>query len=104
MGEDLHHDPGILKRREQAHPIPADRKKSVLTLATLPLLIAKNGIRIVTLSLLSVYVDPRFLTGSLHRDGGILFFLLALVLVAPFLLLLQVLDRTRSAISYPVTP
>jgi len=69
-------------------------KKAVFILATLPLLIVKNGIRIVTLSLLSIYVDPRFLTGSLHQDGGILFFLLALVILAPILRLLQNSERT----------
>src|SRR5207247_1605205 len=63
--------------------------KAVLTLATLPLLIVKNGIRIVTLSLLSAYVDPRFLAGSLHRDGGIVFFLLALVILTPVMWALQ---------------
>ncbi len=67
--------------------------KAVLTLATLPLLVVKNGIRIVTLSLLSVYVDPRFLSGSLHRDGGIVFFLLAVVILAPVLRLLQKSER-----------
>src|SRR5947207_1423231 len=39
------------------------RTKAVLILATLPLIVLKNGVRIVTLSLLSIYVDPRFLTG-----------------------------------------
>jgi len=67
--------------------------KVVLILATLPLLIVKNGIRIVTLSLLSIYVDPTFLTGSLHHEGGILFFLLALVILAPLLWLLQKLEH-----------
>jgi exosortase len=64
-------------------------KKTVLIVATVPLLIVKNGIRIVTLSLFSVYVDPRFLTSSLHRDGGIVFFLLALLILTPVLWLLQ---------------
>jgi exosortase len=64
-------------------------KKAILILTTLPLLIVKNGIRIVTLTLLSIYVDPRFLTGSLHHQGGILFFLLALLLLAPVLRWLQ---------------
>jgi exosortase len=73
-------------------------KKVLLTLAALPLLIVKNGIRIVTLSLLSIYVDPSFLTGSLHRKGGILFFLLALVILAPVLWLLQKSEQTRSPI------
>ena len=67
--------------------------KTVLTLATLPLLIVKNGIRIVTLTLLSIYVDPRFLTGQLHHQGGVLFFLLALAILAPVLWLLQKSER-----------
>ena len=71
--------------------------KAVLTLAILPLVIVKNGIRIVTLSLLSVYVDPNFLTGSLHRQGGIVFFLVALALLAPVLRLLQKSERPDGA-------
>jgi exosortase len=67
--------------------------KTLLSLATLPLVIVKNGIRIVTLTLLSVYVDPSFLTGDLHRKGGVVFFLLALVILAPVLWLLQRTER-----------
>jgi exosortase len=52
-------------------------------------MILKNGIRIVTLTLLAMYVDPSFLFGKLHRDGGIVFFLLGLLLLLPVLLLLQ---------------
>ena len=73
-------------------------KKAVLTLATLPLLIVKNGIRIVTLSLLSIYVDPSFLTGGLHHQGGILFFLVALVILVPVLRLLQKSEGTVSTV------
>jgi exosortase len=51
--------------------------KLALNLAVLPLSLFKNGLRIATLSLLSVYVDKRFLSGNLHRDGGILFYLIA---------------------------
>jgi exosortase len=61
----------------------------VLIGLTVPLAIIKNGIRIVTLTLLSIYVDPSFLKGSLHRDGGFVFFFLALVIVCPILVLLQ---------------
>jgi len=68
--------------------------KAALVVATLPLLIVKNGIRIVTLSLLSIYVDPGFLTGRLHHEGGVLFFLLALVILAPVLWLLQKSEQT----------
>ena len=53
------------------------------------MMILKNGIRIVTLTLLAMYVDPSFLIGTLHRDGGILFFLLGLLLLLPVFLLLQ---------------
>jgi exosortase len=52
--------------------------------------IVKNGVRIVTLSLLGVYVDSRFLTGSIHhRYGGTVFTPLALAVLVPVLWLLQ---------------
>ena len=64
-------------------------RRVVLVLAALPVLVFKNGVRIVTLSLLAIYVDPGFLTGTLHRNGGVVFFLLALGLLLPALRLLQ---------------
>ena len=64
------------------------RKLFFLTCAFF-MMILKNGIRIVTLSLLAMYVDPSFLSGTLHRDGGIVFFLLGLLLLLPVFLLLQ---------------
>jgi exosortase len=57
--------------------------KAVLVVMVLPLTILKNGIRIVSLCLLATHVDPRFLTGQLHHDGGIVFFMLALALLFP---------------------
>jgi exosortase len=68
--------------------------KLALTLVTAPLLIVKNAIRIVTLSLLSVHVDPGFLTGNLHRSGGAVFFLIALILLGAALISLQKVERT----------
>jgi len=65
----------------------------VFILLVIPLSVIKNGIRIVTLTLLSLYVDPRFLTGSLHRDGGFVFFLLALLLLFPAFLLFEKSER-----------
>ena len=51
-------------------------KKAVLAVVVFPVTVFKNGIRIITLSLLGVYVDPRFLTGGfLHQSGGFLFFI-----------------------------
>jgi len=52
-------------------------------------MILKNGIRIVTLTVLAIHVDPAFLHGSLHRQGGVFFFLLGLLLLLPLYLLLQ---------------
>jgi exosortase len=49
----------------------------------------KNGIRILTLSLLANYVDPRILESSLHREGGTPFFVVALLLLAPILFFLR---------------
>ena len=64
-------------------------KKALLVAAIIPTAMLKNGIRIVSLSLLASYVDPRFLTGRLHHDGGIVFFLLTLALLAPLFVLLH---------------
>jgi hypothetical protein len=49
----------------------------------------KNGIRIVSLTLLGAYVDPRILQSDLHREGGIPFFIVALLLLAPVLYFLR---------------
>lgn len=54
----------------------------------------KNGIRILTLSLLGNYVDRQILESSLHREGGIPFFILALLLLAPVLFLLRKSEKT----------
>ena len=64
-------------------------KKALLAAMILPLAIIKNGIRIVSLSLLAEHVDAGYLTGQLHHEGGIVFFLLTLGILAPFFILLQ---------------
>jgi exosortase len=75
--------------------------KLLLLAAVVPVTILKNAIRIVTLSLLATHVNPSFLTGRLHNDGGVAFFLMALALLAPVLTLLRRLetadDRTPAA-------
>ena len=75
-------------------------KQAVLVIAGLFVMILKNGVRIVTLTLLASYVDPGFLYGRLHREGGVVFFLLGLLLLAPLLWFLQRSGRkTPSAIA-----
>jgi exosortase len=64
-------------------------KRALLVALVLPLALVKNAIRIVSLSLLAMYVNPSFLTGQLHHEGGIVFFLIALALVSPFFTLLR---------------
>jgi exosortase len=63
--------------------------KALFVICGLFIMIVKNGIRIATLTLLAVYVDPSFLTGRLHHRGGIVFFLAGLLLMLPVLWLLQ---------------
>jgi exosortase len=64
-------------------------KQLLFVCLALPLAIVKNGIRIATLVTLGVYVDPGFLRGHLHRDGGFVFFLLILAVLWPVLSFLR---------------
>ena len=66
-------------------------KKVVLCLSVFPITIFKNAVRILTLSLLGAYVDPRIFEGELHKRGGVLFFIVALGLLS---LILWVLRRS----------
>ena len=73
--------------------------RGILLLAAVPLAILKNGIRIVTLTLLGLYVDERFLIDSpLHRRGGIVFFLIALSLLVAVMWALRKWERRRDLI------
>jgi exosortase len=72
--------------------------KLAFVLASLPIAMVKNAIRIVVLSLLAIHVDPQYLTGSeLHRRGGVVFFVLALLIMAPILGLLRRLESKKAA-------
>jgi exosortase len=64
-------------------------RQTVLVLAGIVVMIIKNGIRIVTLTLLANYVDPGFLYGNLHHEGGVVFFIIGLLLLMPVLWFLQ---------------
>jgi len=72
------------------------RNRWILLLSAIPITIFKNGLRIVTLTLLGVYVDPRILGSQLHRSGGIPFFVVALLLMAPILIWLIREERKAS--------
>lgn len=70
-------------------------KKVVLVLSIFPITILKNGMRIVTLTLLGAYVDPNILSGDLHRKGGIPFFIIALAMLAPVLWYLRKTEKKK---------
>jgi exosortase len=61
----------------------------LLVAAVIPIAIAKNAVRILTLSMLGMSVNPAFLYGRLHRNGGVVFFTLALVGIAGLIKLLK---------------
>jgi len=65
------------------------RSKALFIVCGLFMMMVKNGIRIASLTLLAMYVNPSFLTGRLHHQGGIVFFLLGLLLLLPVLWILQ---------------
>lgn len=65
------------------------------------LMILKNGVRITTLTLLAVYVNPDFLLGRLHQRGGVVFFVLALLLLLPLLFLLQRNEAKKGVVAEP---
>jgi exosortase C (VPDSG-CTERM-specific) len=60
-------------------------RRTLLALAVIPLGIARNTLRICTIALLSVHVDPRIIDSPLHHQGGPAFFAISLV---PLFLLL----------------
>jgi exosortase len=64
-------------------------KKALVIAIALPLSIAKNGLRIFVIAMLGTRVDPGYLNGRFHHQGGIVFFAIALVFIFLLLWLLQ---------------
>jgi exosortase len=64
-------------------------RKLAIVLASLPLSIAKNGLRIFTVAMLGTRVDPSYFEGWLHHHGGIVFFLIVLGLTFTLIWLLR---------------
>lgn len=75
--------------------------KVLFVAAGLFMMILKNGIRIATLTILAIYVDPGFLFGRLHHQGGVVFFILALLLLLPLLSFLERRESRRTAEEMP---
>jgi exosortase len=69
------------------------RKWLAIALA-IPVSVAKNGLRIFTIAMLGTRVDPSYLTGKLHHQGGIVFFSIGL---ACMFFVLWILHRNERA-------
>jgi exosortase len=59
----------------------------------IPIAIFKNAVRIVVISSLSAYVDPGYLHGQLHHEGGVVFSLVGIALFVALLYALQWLEK-----------
>ncbi len=81
------------------------RKALVIAIAV-PLSVAKNGLRIFVISMLGTRVDPGYLTGRLHHQGGIIFFAVALGAVFGLIWLLKWGEGSGvpMAASFPASP
>jgi exosortase len=75
-------------------------RKGLVTLLAIPLSIAKNAVRICTLSLLGTHVDPGFLTGRLHKQGGVVFF--SLSVIGLWLIICALQDKSRLSPHRPI--
>ncbi len=64
-------------------------RKALLVLASIPLSVLKNAIRILVIAELGTRVNPSFLHGTLHRQGGIVFLGLAVLMLIVLLWILR---------------
>ena len=78
--------------------LSAFAKRLALILFTIPVAIFINAFRIVSVSLMTVYVDERFLVASHDYGGGTIAFILALSLL---MLILWVLRRWEQTATQP---
>jgi exosortase len=83
--------------------LPSGWRRVVLSLSVLPITIFKNALRITTITVLSLYVDIKFLTGSwLHHSGGIVFFAIGLVPLALVILVLRSAEKRHRNQIFPI--
>lgn len=70
--------------------------KALVIVVAIPLAIAKNGLRIFMIAMLATRVDPGFLTGRLHHQGGIVFFTISLLIIFVLLRILRHREEGRT--------
>ena len=64
-------------------------RKALIAVLAIPLSVLKNGLRIFVIATLGTRVDPGYLTGRLHHQGGALFFAIALAVTVVLLWMLR---------------
>ncbi|MEI8139835.1 MAG: exosortase/archaeosortase family protein [bacterium] len=69
----------------------------MLVILVLPLCLIRNGFRIVSISLLTIYVDSGIIAGPLHHRGGPVYFILSLGVLAAAVWGIRWCERRRSA-------
>ena len=74
--------------------------RTMLALAVIPLALLRNGFRVFVIGQLCVRVGPEMINSYVHRHGGPLFFILALI---PLFLLLIFLRKSEQVKSPPQT-
>ena len=72
-------------------------RKAVVIALAIPLSVAKNGLRIFVLAMLATHVDRSFLTGRLHHQGGIIYFLIALAVISLLIWVARSSEERRSS-------
>ena len=71
--------------------------RALLALMVIPVGLLRNGVRVVTLALLTIHVDSGIIDGPLHHKGGPVFFLPSLGVLVAILWGLRRYEKRRSA-------
>jgi exosortase len=80
-------------------------RKALLVTVAVPLSVAKNGLRIFTIAMLGTRVDPAYLRGRLHHQGGVIFLVIALLVIFLLLWILRKGEQRRAAsVFVPTAP
>lgn len=74
-------------------------RKAVVVALAIPLSVAKNGLRIFVIGALTTKVDPGFMTGRLHRRGGVIFLTIALLAIFLILWILRRGENPQARVS-----
>ena len=79
-------------------------RKAVVIALAIPLSVAKNGLRIFVLAMLATRVDRTYLTGRLHHQGGIIYFLIALAVIFLLIWVARRSEERRTSSSHHLRP